>query len=499
MNKDNAMYQELNVGTLPASIKQDIDKTAIRSIYFSLLDAETGKDAMERAGNFLRAKLKETQDLDCDLPDDMRMLSSWIDANTESVGRQYHDYLAARKAGGERRYFRNKSHALYFLKCVAPTKLVDGAWLYGVLSRWNDARFASLIRIYLEELGEGLPTKNHVVLYRELLASNGCEQWDKLSDQHYVQGAIQLALAHHADEFLPEVIGFNLGYEQLPLHLLITAYELNELGIDPYYFTLHVTVDNADTGHAQKSLQGLMDACPRIGDRADFYRRVKAGYLLNMLGAGTTSVIASFDLEKELIGIFQRKSVVGKHLHSDYCRVAGRTVNDWLSDPARIPDFLAAMERAGWIKRNQDPQHSRFWNLIQGDRAEMFGVFTAYEQQIIADWIAGDMSAEPVPQTKPRQLTFKAKQRLLDTLGQKTPGRQRGTMARGVIRQHYARDGSDESGNEFNADLRRLEEQLASLSDKADTMALLTRLMSPASHHTAPGLMATRIFTQLLG
>ncbi|MFD2270388.1 iron-containing redox enzyme family protein [Undibacterium arcticum] len=89
-------------------------------------------------------------------------------------------------------------------------------------------------------------------MYKKLLATHGCEQWDNLSDEHFVQGAIQLSLAQHADHFLPEVIGFNLGYEQPPLHLLITAYELNELGIDPTYFTLHFTIDNANTGHAKK-------------------------------------------------------------------------------------------------------------------------------------------------------------------------------------------------------------------------------------------------------
>jgi hypothetical protein len=59
------------------------------------------------------------------------------------------------------------------------------------------------------------------------------------------------------------VIGYNLGYEQLPLHLLITSYELNELGIDPYYFTLHVTVDNAGSGHAHKAVQALRDLMAR--------------------------------------------------------------------------------------------------------------------------------------------------------------------------------------------------------------------------------------------
>ena len=41
---------------------------------------------------------------------------------------------------------------------------------------------------------------------------------------------------------MPEAIGFNLAYEQLAYHLLVTIHELKELRIDPYYFVLHVYV-----------------------------------------------------------------------------------------------------------------------------------------------------------------------------------------------------------------------------------------------------------------
>jgi hypothetical protein len=166
----------------------------------------------------------------------------------------------------------------------------------------------------------------------------------------------------------------------LPLHLLITSYELNEFGIDPYYFTLHVTVDNAASGHAQKAVQALKNLMPRVGDREAFYRRVLDGYRLNDIGASTTSSIAEFDLQAELVNILAAKSGVGKNMHSDYCRVAGRSVNDWLGQPAQIPDFLAALEKAGWIKRGEEPENSRFWRLVHGEKAEMFGVFSAYEQ-----------------------------------------------------------------------------------------------------------------------
>jgi hypothetical protein len=43
------------------------------------------------------------------------------------------------------------------------------------------------------------------------------------------------------------------------------------------------------------------------------------------------------------------------------------------------------------------------------------------------------------------------------------------------------------------------EETLAALSSKEESMAMLIELMSPSNHHTAPGLMATRIFTRMFG
>lgn len=47
--------------------------------------------------------------------------------------------------------------ALYFLHNVAATKLVDGAWLYGLISRWHEPSCHDLVRTYLEELGDGEP------------------------------------------------------------------------------------------------------------------------------------------------------------------------------------------------------------------------------------------------------------------------------------------------------------------------------------------------------
>ncbi|RSH83022.1 hypothetical protein EHS25_005732 [Saitozyma podzolica] len=58
-------------------------------------------------------------------------------------------------------------------------------------------------------------------------------------------------------DFFPEALGFNMAYETLPYHLLVTSREQREHGINDFYFALHVTIDNPDTGHAALPLEAV--------------------------------------------------------------------------------------------------------------------------------------------------------------------------------------------------------------------------------------------------
>lgn len=409
---------------------------------------------------FLKEQLELARGFADALPDDLDALPHWIQNNASQVAAEYREYLEGRRAGQCRTFFSNKAHALYFLRHVAPTKLVDGAWLYSSVSHAGDWRYRDLIRTYLEELGDGEPALNHVVLYRKLLADHDCAPTETLEQGYYVQGAIQLALGHLGDEYLPELLGYNLGYEQLPLHLLITAFELNELGIDPYYFTLHVTIDNASSGHAHKAVRTVLDLLPADESRQDFIARLRNGYLLNELGKGTKAVIASFDLEQEVVAMLERKRSFGQHMHSDYCRLEGMTVNQWLAEPGQCRAFLGALERKGWIKRDQDPAQSRFWQLIDGPGAVMFGVFSGYEMQLLRDWIAGNW--------------------------------QDGSAAR--------------PANPFRSQFRNRPKSEATASapaplhthSRTHSTARLIDLLSPAHHSTPEGLHATRAYARQL-
>ncbi len=495
-----------SLGALPATPASPAPtRSGARHLYTALLGEHGTRlgaiDDVTRATSraWLADQLEAAARLPSDLPADVRLLPAWLDQAHAATAQAYRDYLDARHRGAPRRFFRNRSHALYFLKAVAPTKLVDGAWLYGLLPRWSDARLAPLIRIYLEELGDGVPAQHHVLIYRQLLAAHGSSRWQELDDAHHVQGAIQLALAHHGPELLPETIGFNLGYEQLPLHLPITAYELNELDIDPWYFSLHVTIDNASTGHAKKSLQAALDALPRAGDADAFYRRMTTGFKLNDIGMGTLAAIASFDLHRELVGMLADKARIGAALHSDYCRIGGRTVADWLAEPGGMPAFLDALVRAGWIRRGTDPQESRFWRLLEDERAPMFGVFDGYELQLIHDWITdgpidGYADAAAGAARRPNVNRFRqraAANRVVDTAGAAPVH----ASVEQLIQHHLRRVPPDARGDE---DIGVLSARLSGMRQREPAMAALRPFLSPANHATPAGLLAARIGSALL-
>jgi len=133
----------------------------------------------------------------------------------------------------------------------------------------------------------------------------------------------------------------------------------------------------------------------------------------------------------------------------------------------------------------------------------MFGVFNAYEQQVLRDWIeaapaatAANRNADDAAGTVaglPRILSHRARQRMLN-IPATQPDHAYGM--RGVLRRHASN--GDEAASGFGADLRLLEERLAAQGNKKDTMAMLIKLMAPSVHPSAAGLMATRIFRQML-
>lgn len=389
---------------MPVAVKErllelfDKNQYSYHDLVEFFLDANISHHDKERkASSFLKKEIQSLE-LEAYFPSQINEVQVWLHHHNKAQCNQYQAYLEQRQTGAERYYFKNVAQAFEFLVKVAPVKRVDGSWLYSLVHYWNDPIFRDLIQIYLEELGLGRAKSNHVCVFDDLLLNLGLEHFIlDLEDQYYHQPAIQLALAYAPSEFIPEIIGFNLGYEQLPLHLLITNYELNELGINSQYFNLHITIDNFDNGHADLSTKALEKIYNKFKDKQKFMEKVKIGFALNNQGLSSVQIIKNLNLEPLVLKILQRKALVGNVIHNNQCKLNQKTINEWLSTPDSVEAFIDVLIEKKWINLGKDPEESRFWKLISHEEGKMFGVFNSTEKQIIHDWIAGGYAKKVSP------------------------------------------------------------------------------------------------------
>ena len=428
----------------------------------------TKHDKERKAASFLRKEI-HTLNLDnLDFPSELNKISAWLCNDNKFQCAEYQLYKDRRNSGGEREYFKNVSQAFEFLIKVAPVKRVDGSWLYSLVYYWNDPVFRELIQIYVEELGLGLATSNHVSLFDDLLVKLGLEHFVlELEDEYYHQPAIQLALAYAPPEFIPEIVGFNLGYEQLPLHLLITNYELNELGINPHYFNLHITIDNMDNGHAHLSIKALEKIYKKFKDKKSFMEKMKIGFALNNKGLSSRQIIQNLSSEALVLKILKRKALVGNVIHNDKCKLNNRSINEWLSEPSLVEEFIELMIEKQWIILNQDPEASRFWKLISHEEGKMYGVFNATEKQIIHDWIAGDYFKQSYSKYKKVNSSSNSIDEFMFS---------------------YLADG----------ELENIQQQMSESGNLAVKINKLLPYLAPHAHHKETGLWCTQRFVDYL-
>ncbi|KAI1320309.1 hypothetical protein F5Y16DRAFT_417497 [Xylariaceae sp. FL0255] len=336
-------------------------------------------------------------------------LNSFIAESNRRATDEFSAYLARRSSGGCRELLLSREHAVHWLEQIAPVKLVDGAWLARAHHARTPAKLRGVTRtlwqILSEELGDGDLGKNHVHLFRALLKDCGSDlpSADSLSfvdarfnpnpyHDIWTAATLQLCLGLFPDQFLPEVLGFTLAYKCVAIETLMCAHELRELGLDPQYFNLHITIDNADSGHTAMALNAVLKFMGQYdGDhKQQLWTRVKAGYLLVTEISSSPPPLASIDLE--VLQLFSNKLESGRAAHMS-CPgmkggLGGVTLTTWLDPKAwesRKFRFLATFLHSHWIVPG-DAKKSRFMREIcWGGR--MFGAFTAREKATMQRWI----------------------------------------------------------------------------------------------------------------
>lgn len=206
-------------------------------------------------------------------------LEGWLELRGRNRAEEFRQYQTARLEGAPRRHFATLAQARRFLCVQAPSLLVEGAWLHVVLDHWRQAAFMPLVKLYLDYLGKGIPAANHVAQVRQVLAVQGCGNWQELEDGGFVQGAIRLALANTGERYLPEILGYQLAVPDQPAAQPSLLHELAELGValpaPPQSDTIVLNVLRALLGSAEPA------------EVNNFLMRLELGYALGRIGLQT--------------------------------------------------------------------------------------------------------------------------------------------------------------------------------------------------------------------
>lgn len=353
-------------------------------------------------------------------------LAAFLRSENDATTQQWEKYVARRIAGSSREMFQDRAEAEWWLKQAAPVKYVDGAWLGHInkISTPFTLRRSTkdAWQVMSEELGDGDLDKNHVAVYRDLLKEIGAglpegdtldfiHPRHKLNEPRIWKAALaQLLISLFSHEFLPEILGFNMAYEGLPLHLMKTVKELEELKLNAYYFQLHIAIDNADSGHARMAMEAAVGFIEQMrekgGDQAaqQAWKRVQAGFIL---AEGLPSTPQSPSLkppavdsfpcnarEAEVVKIFQAKAPVAHKIHCNSKLKIGRhSLIDWLEPTAFASkqwqmDFLEDLgNMKPWVRKG-DSKNSWLIRELSWE-GKMFGSFTQSEVEIVKAWIDG--------------------------------------------------------------------------------------------------------------
>ena len=412
------------------------DDIEYRLLFFKLHNIEEHPEVLTEARDLLTSLLSEAittaqperrEDIFAIQDFTKEQLFSHIRKVHELVGEEYSRYVEGRGAGNPRLIVADRNQAAEVLTNLAPLKLVDGAWLgriHQVTTPFNLRPITKQAwQVLSEELGDGTLSLNHVYLYNKLLGEVGVhlpapyerdftDRSHGMNNENIWRAAvIQLLISLFPQDFLPEILGYSLHFEGLNMETVVLSRELQELKVDAQYFLLHVSIDNAHSGHAMMAAHTVAEYMSHVTQRetpstaATTWRRIQAGYALSAYqsknikkGLPTRQAPASVQIprpslyEAEIVRMLVAKTAVAHNIHSACrARIGGKRLADWL-DPELLKSesqrYQAVKELSNaypWIIKGHPRQSKLIREVCRGGK--MFGAFTVKETKLLEDWI----------------------------------------------------------------------------------------------------------------
>ncbi|KAJ6096446.1 hypothetical protein N7486_007192 [Penicillium sp. IBT 16267x] len=421
------------------AVKADPEWTSTRELefykelYFKLQNLEQHSDSIPIARQAFLVLLSQALEDYVKAPDtnilsikdfDKNELARFLQRHQDDVTSRYHQYISRRQMGGPRELFQDHQEAGNWLREIAPLKLVDGAWLGHLNKIIMPFSLRQIVKqtwqVFTEELGNGNRDQHHVKVFEDLLGEFEPELPSpttkailhpryKLGSLKYWRAAVaQLLVALFPQEFLPEILGFNMHFEALQLDTMQAAKELPEVRLNAYYFLLHVSIDNSHSGHAAMAMESAADYIQYVAESEGqvgaevAWKRIQAGYIFSewqaQKGNQPTNILAQLNddscdrLESKVLAIFGSKIQAAHRLHcGSRVKIGKRSLADWL-DPEAFSakewqlEFLQCLSTSKpWVYPG-DSQKSKLIQELQWG-GKMYGSFTKSELEALELWI----------------------------------------------------------------------------------------------------------------
>ncbi len=262
-----------------------------RAAYARLLHEELRDDeeafALRYATDWLARSARRAAGGHCTLPPAWApgVLRRWLQAQHEASNRslRHDDDIPSREG------------VVADILALAPLTMIDGAWLAGFAhpALASSGHGYRLFETFYDELGNGIESQNHPVIYRHLLkavhgdmpptADPGYAGAACFADRDFELPVFWLAIGRYPQTFCAEILGLNLAMELSGVGggYRRTHRALIEYGYPTLFVDLHNSIDNISTGHtawAAACLDAYLGGLPH-GEREHQWARVRNGFV----------------------------------------------------------------------------------------------------------------------------------------------------------------------------------------------------------------------------
>jgi Iron-containing redox enzyme len=245
-------------------------KCSKRELYYYFVNADLYPDVLPTARKIAQQYFKQAKKnlTKRGLPEQLRLFPYSHDAFQARIQHIYSTETSAYEA------FVSPSTVpreimVWFTQQYAPFPMVDGSWVQHIAKAGTSQTeiSARLFRIYSDEVGNADTVLNHPNVYRKLLEKEGIHMpptdtlafamQPTLRNFAFDLPLLTLSVSLFPKAFLPEIIGVNLAIELSGLgkSYMQIIDELRYWKMDPYFFTLHLTIDNIASGHTAVAME----------------------------------------------------------------------------------------------------------------------------------------------------------------------------------------------------------------------------------------------------